>query len=202
VLTHLPPALIPTLVRGWRPMHDPTQSDRDRLRVALDHGEVVELDGGTLTVNEEESPTVLLRLVPWRARSLARTLEEWSGVSRIFTRPMRPQVDELELSRTLELAASVLGEGEDPILRFPRGKRTIPSRQRLSAVAALKEESRLSAMQRLALVDAAAWWLTETGGEDLAHALLASACSSDLTTQQAYLALITPVEDRSEGQPS
>ncbi len=185
-------------------MNDPTQFDPERLRVALDHGEVVELDGGTLVVDAEESPTVLLRMVPWRARSLARALEEWSGVSRIFNRPTRPLVDELDLSRTLELAASVLGDGDDPVLRFPRGKRTIFSRQRLAAVAVLAEqESRLSAVQRLAIVDAAAWWLTEpSGGEELAHALLASACSADVTTQQAYLALITPVNDHSEGLSS
>src|SRR5690348_4941240 len=106
-------------------MNDPTQFDQDRLRVALDHGEAVELDGGTLVVDAEETSTVLLRIAPWRARSLARVLEEWSGVSRIFNRPTRPSADELDLSRTLELAASVLGDGDDPLLRFPRGKRTI-----------------------------------------------------------------------------
>jgi hypothetical protein len=66
-------------------MPDPTQFDPDRLRVALDHGEVVELDGGTLALDGEESPSVVLRLAPWRARSVARVLEEWSSVSRIFT---------------------------------------------------------------------------------------------------------------------
>ncbi len=188
-------------------MTDPTQFDPERLRVALDHGEVVELDGGTLFLDEEESPTVLLRMAPWRARSLARVLEEWSGVSRIFRRPGSPNVDEVDLSRTLELAAAVLVDGDEPLLRSPRGRHTILSRQRLAAVAVLAErESRLSAVQRLALVDAAAWWLTEpSGGEELAHALLAAACTEDVTTQHAYLALITPPEepdDHTEGLPS
>jgi hypothetical protein len=63
----------------------PVEFGPDRLRVVLDHGEVVELDGGTLVLNGEESPSVVLRLAPWRARSVARVLEEWSSVSRIFT---------------------------------------------------------------------------------------------------------------------
>jgi hypothetical protein len=117
-------------------MPDPTQFDPDRLRVVLDHGEVVELDGGTLVLDGEESPSVLLRLAPWRARSVARVLAEWSSVSRI-----------------LELAAAVLGEGDEPILRSSRGSRVIPNRQRLAAVAILGErEKHLSAVQRLALI--------------------------------------------------
>jgi hypothetical protein len=56
-------------------MPDPTQFDPARLRVVLDHGEVVELDGGTLVLDGEESPNVVLRLTPWRARSVARVLQ-------------------------------------------------------------------------------------------------------------------------------
>ena len=100
-------------------MTNPMQSDPDRLRVALDNGEVVELDGGTLLLGDEESPSVVLRLTPWRARSVARVLEEWSAVSRVFHRAPRPILTELELSRTLDLAASVLGDPEPtmPMLR-------------------------------------------------------------------------------------
>ncbi len=90
-------------------MPDPRQLDPDRLRVVLDHGDVVELDGGTLVLEGQESPSVVLRLAPWRARSVARVLQEWTSVSRIFHHPTRPHLEELDLSRTLELAASVLG---------------------------------------------------------------------------------------------
>ena len=76
-------------------MPDPTQADPERVWVALDHGEVVELDGGTLVLAGEESPSVVLRLAPWRARSVARVLQEWSSVSRIFQHPTRPHLDEL-----------------------------------------------------------------------------------------------------------
>lgn len=188
-------------------MAEATQFDPDRLRVVLDHGEVVELDGGTLVVNDEESPSVVLRLAPWRARSVARVLEEWSAVFRVFHRPTRPPSDELELSRTIEIAAAVLTDGDEPSLRFPRGAgKVVLRRQRLAAVAVLAErESKLSAVQRLALVDAAAWWLSEpSGGQELAYALLGAACS-DVTTERAYLALITPSDapgDQPEGLPS
>lgn len=128
-------------------------------------------------------------------------------MSRIFNRPGRPHLDELDLSRTLELAAAVLGDGGEPILRSPRGSRVIPNRQRLAAVAVLGErEAHLSAVQRLALVDAVAWWLSEpNGGEELAYALLAATCSAEVTTEHVYLALITPPDephDHREGLPS
>jgi hypothetical protein len=63
-----------------------------------------------------------------------------------------------------------------------------------------------SALQRLALVDAAASWLSEpNGGDQLAHALLGAACTTEVTAEHAYLALITPSdgpEGHSEGLPS
>jgi hypothetical protein len=162
-------------MEGGDPMTEATQFDPDRLRVVLDHGEVVELDGGTLVLDGEESPSVVLRLAPWRARSVAQALEEWSAASGVFNRASRPGPDEMGLSRTLELAASVLGGSDEPLLRCPRGDYTVPSRQRLAVVAVLAErEAWLSAVQRLALVDAAAWWLSDpAGGQELAHALSA-----------------------------
>jgi hypothetical protein len=137
-------------MEGGDPMPDPTQFDPGPIRVALDRGEVVELDGGTLVLDGEESPSVVLRLTPWRARSVARVLAEWSSVSRIFQHSTRPHPDELELSWTLELAAAALGDHDEPIMRFSRGSRVLPNRQRLAAVAVLGErEPQLSAVQRL-----------------------------------------------------
>jgi hypothetical protein len=178
-------------------MSDPRQFDPERIRVVLDHGEVVELDGGTLVLDGQESPSVVLRLAPWRARSVARVLQEWSAVSRIFHHSTRPHLDEVDLSRTLELAAAVFGDGEEPIVRSARGSRVIPNRQRLAAVAVLgQREPHLSAAQRLALVDAAAWWLSEpNGGEEFAYALLATSCAAEVTTEHVYLALITPSDE-------
>ena len=125
---------------------------------------------------------------------MARVLAEWSSVSRTFDRSARPHLDELDLSRTLELAGAVLEDSDEPTLRSPRGTRAVSNRQRLAAVAVLAtREAHLSAVQRLALVDAAAWWLTDPGGgEELAYALLAATCSAEVTTEHVYLALITP----------
>lgn len=178
-------------------MPDPMQLDPDRLRVVLDHGEVVELDGGTLVLDGQKSPSVVLRLAPWRARSVARVLQEWTSVSQIFHHSTRPHLEELNLSRTLEMAAAALGGGDAPNVRSPRGTRVIPNRQRLAAVAVLGErETYLSAVQRLALVDAAAWWLSEpNGGEEFAYALLAASCAAEVTTEHVYLALITPPDE-------
>jgi hypothetical protein len=182
-------------------MPDPTL-DPNRLRAVLDRGEVVELDGGTLLLDDEETPSVVLRLTPWRARSIARVLQEWSSVSQIFDRSTRPALEELELSRTLELAAAIFGGGEEPIVRSSRGSRAISPRQRLAAVAVLAErEARLSAVQRLALVDAAAWWLSEpNGGEEFAYALLAVSCAAEVTAEHVYLALTTPSSKLDEGR--
>jgi hypothetical protein len=73
-----------------------------------------------------------------------------------------------------------LGDGSEPIMRSPRGSRVIPNRQRLAAVGVRGErEAHLPAVQRLVLVDAAAWWLSEpNGGEELAYVLLAASCSA------------------------
>jgi hypothetical protein len=124
-------------------------------------------------------------------------LQEWSSVSRIFQHPTLPHLDELDLSRTLGLAAAALGAGDEPNVWSLRGSRVIPNRQRLAAVAVLGErEAHLSAVQRLALVDAAAWWLSEpNGGEEFAYALLAASCAAEITTEHVYLALITAFDE-------
>jgi hypothetical protein len=105
-------------------------------------------------------------------------------VSRIFHQASRPHLDELGLSLTLELAVAALGDLNEPLMQSPRGSRVVPNLQRLAAVAVSGEcEPQLSAIQRLALVDAVAWWLSEpNGGEQLAYALLAATCSQAPTS--------------------
>jgi hypothetical protein len=70
----------------------------------------------------------------------------------------------------------------------------------LAAVAVLCErEAHLPAVQRLALVDAAAWWLSEpNGGEQFAYALLTASCAAEVTTEHVYLALITPSDESND----
>jgi hypothetical protein len=47
------------------------------LRVVLDHGETVELAGGTLVLDGQESPSVQLRLAPWRACGVPEVGQLW-----------------------------------------------------------------------------------------------------------------------------
>lgn len=77
------------------------------------------------------------------------------------------------LSQTLELAAVALGDHDELLMRSPRGSRLILNWQRLATMAVLGErEAQISAVQCLALVDTAAWWLSESnGGEKLAYAV-------------------------------
>ena len=81
-------------------------------------------------------------------------------MSRIFHSASRLRLDELELSRTLELAAAALGHLNEPIMQqSPGSSRVIPHRQRLAAVAVLGErEPQLSSIQRLA------WLMPPCGG--------------------------------------
>jgi hypothetical protein len=58
-----------------------------------------------------------------------------------------------------------------------------------------KREERLSAVQRFAVVDAAARWLEEDAGDELAYALLGAVCSTDVATNNAYLALLSPPDE-------
>ncbi len=120
-------------------------------------------------------PDVAIRLAHDQAvigdehQILAPTLLRGVVVGGLPCLPPGEQVkSQRDLFRTPKLAASVLGDGDEPpLLRFPRGEDTVPSRQRLAAVAMLADwEAGLSAVQPLALVDAAAWWLTDSAGAE------------------------------------
>lgn len=74
---------------------------------------------------------MMLRLAPWRARSVARMLQEWTSGSRIFHHRTQSHLDELALSRTLKLAAAVHGGGGDEPITPSRGSRGISNWQRL-----------------------------------------------------------------------
>jgi hypothetical protein len=173
-------------------MTNPTQPGHERIRVALDNDEVIELDGGTLTLDGEASPSVVLRLAPWRARSLSVVLAEWSAAANVFHRPPLPEPTEMELSRVLDLASAAAGDEPDNSSTQLAPPNPVPQRARLAALTVLDErEPRLTATQRIALIDGASWWLTEAnGGAQLARALLNAACTDSLAAEHAYLALI------------
>jgi hypothetical protein len=171
-------------------------------RVELDGGEVVELVGGMVrtTAGVEAGPALVLRMPASRAHSLAHLMDDWSRALGLAP-PKGWATEERVLSRTLEAGAATLGEpGAMRCTARQFGEVSAP--QRLAAVTVLAErESRLSAVQRFAVVDAAARWLGEDSGDELAYALLAAVCGTDVTTNQVYTALLTrPAEESVRGE--
>jgi hypothetical protein len=131
----------------------------------------MELDGGELV--ESSGGSVVLTLPPDRAHGLAHAVDGvgWAA-----------------LSRTLDDVAAGLG---DPaaLVCSARLAGSVPAERRLAAVELL---GGLSAVQRVAVVDAASRWLGEDAGGELAYALLSAVCPSDAATTRAFLALLGP----------
>ena len=100
------------------------------------------------------------------------------------------EVTERALAWTLEAGAAATGDPEAGRCAL-RVARTPTATQRLAAVSVLQQrEQRITPVQRIAVVDAAARWLAEDAGEELAQALLQAACTQPTTASFAYLALI------------
>jgi hypothetical protein len=99
------------------------------------------------------------------------------------------------LARGLEWATTALGE--TGALACATHESGVVSRgQRVAAVGVLRQrEEDLSPLQRIAVVDAAARWMEVPAGSELAHALLASVCSSAVATNDVYLALLRPAAE-------
>lgn len=173
-------------------MGNPTDPGAERFRARLDDGETVELDGSTVTdpVSGSEVPAVLLRMSPGRARALAGVLEGWCRVAPVFATLRSSEAAERVLAWSLAAGADAAG-APGGASRGPDAPFVPSASQRLAAVAVLSErEQRMSPIQRLAVVDAAARWLAEEAGEELARALLGAACTEAATANFAYLALV------------
>jgi len=175
-------------------MANPTQPRPELFRADLDNGQVVEADGSTVAdpATDSQVPAVLLRMTPARAHVLAHVLDDWSRTAVIFATLRSSEVTERALAWTLKAGAATLGDAE--ARRCPRNRPEVPTAaQRLAAVAVLRDrDPRITPVQRIAVVDAAARWLSEDAGEELAQALLQAACVDAITANFAYLALIEP----------
>jgi hypothetical protein len=173
-------------------MANPTEPSAGRFRARLDDGETVEMDGST--VNDPASgvdvPAVVLRMSPARAHALAGILEDWCRVARVFATLRSSEVTERALAWTLAAGAAAAG-GPSASLRASASTMTPTVSQRLAAVSVLSQrEQRMSAVHRIAVIDAAAWWLAEEAGDELARALLEATCWEPATANFAFLALI------------
>ena len=125
----------------------------------------------------------------------------WAAVSRNSRSRYRP-AEPAEGGVVTAPAGATVRFGRTKGCRW-RGRYWLLSRSKTSVledadrhlVAPLVERrSGLTAVQRIAVVDAAAWWLTDPagGGTDLTWALLTAASTSEAVIHRAYLTLITP----------
>lgn len=176
-------------------MANPTQPRPGHVfRAELENGQLVEADGSTVAdpATGSQVPAVLLRMTPARAHLLAHVLDDWCRVCLVFATSRSAEVAERSLAWTLENGAAAVGNAE--AMRCPRGQPEAPSpAQRLAAVAVLRErEFGITPVQGIAVVDAAARWLAEDNGEELAQALLQAACRDAITANFVFLALIDP----------
>jgi len=175
-------------------MANPTDPPAERFRVELGDGQIVEADGSTVTdpVSGAAVPAVLLRMSRARAHTLAHVLEDWCRVALVYATLRSSEATERTLAWSLEMGAAAAGDPSARNCAMPTPD--IPSlTQRLAAVTVLGErESRISPVQRIAVVDAAARWLAEEAGEELAQALLEAVCTERTTANFVYLALIEP----------
>lgn len=177
-------------------MGDPTDSDARRFRIELDGGVAVEADGSTVHLGpgKPDVPGLVVRMPAARAHVLAHVLDDWSRAFRLAPNRYDEPRDPV-LARVLEEAAAALGD-PGALVCESRLAGPVEPDQRLAAVEVLRtREERLTPVQRIAVVDAAARWMDEDAGDQLAYALLAAVCSTDVTTSHAYLALLTPTAD-------
>jgi hypothetical protein len=138
------------------------------VRLVLDFGESVELDGSTVwdPVAEAERPAVVLRMPAHRAAWFGGVLSAYSRVCRL----VGVELDAAELGPAWALArmagAAGFVEPAAPELR------RVTSARRAAAAAVLRAAEAVDDVTMVAVIDAAARWLEEPGGDEYAYALL------------------------------
>jgi len=165
-------------------MTNPTDpSNGPRLRLTLDDGELLEVDGST--IDDSGVPAIVLRLTPWRAHDLAHVLDTYTRVVEVMSRSSEVSGTEASLSRALFDAVSVLRPATGPESP-PLGK--VTSGRRALAMAVLQEHRPdLDHTALIAVVDAAAMW-TDADEDYLVMSLL-SAVGGEEAARPAYVAL-------------
>lgn len=159
------------------------RSDRSAapLRLVLDFGETVELDGSTVydPVAEGPAPAVVLRMPAHRAAWFGRVLSAYTRVCRLAGAEL--DADETGPAWALAQVAAAAGHVEPAAVVLRR----VSSARRMSAAAVLRSAADLDDVTMIAVVDAAARWLDEPGGDEYAYALLGAV--TDAPTQlRAY----------------
>jgi hypothetical protein len=162
------------------------------LRLVLEFGETVELDGSTLydPTSETPVPAVVLRMPPHRAAYIAEVLEAYTRVCRLAGTEL--EANERGAAWALVRAASAAGF-VDTVRPMPEGR--VTSGRRMAAAAVLRATETFDDVTLLAVIDAAARWIEEPEGEEYAFALL-GAVTDGPTQLRAYGELLGTGGDR------
>jgi len=151
------------------------------LRLVLEFGETVELDGSTLydPGGEAAVPAVVLRMPPHRAAWFGRVLSAYTRVCRLAG--VELDASEPGAAWALGRVASAAGHVEPVAVE----QRRVTSARRMSAAAVLRSAEDFDDVTMIAVVDAAARWLDEPEGDEYAYALL-GAVTDGPTQLRAY----------------
>ena len=166
-------------------MGDSTEPPPVPLRLVLQFGERVEVDGSTVydPAAQRPTPAVLLRLPAHRAAWIGRTLDRYTRMCRLAGADVA--AGERGPAWALARAASAAGHVEPATVQLRR----VTSARRAAAGAALRAAQDVDDITMIAVVDAAARWLDEPDGDEYAWALL-GAVTDGPTQQRAYAELL------------
>ena len=156
------------------------------LRLVLEFGETVEIDGSSLydPTSETVVPAVVLRTPPHRAAYIGTVLEAYTRVCRLAATEL--EASERGAAWALAQVASAAGF-TDTVRPADHGR--VTSGRRMATAAVLRAAQDFDDATVIAVVDAAARWLDEPSGEEYAYALL-GAVVDGVTQIQAYAELL------------
>ena len=155
-------------------MANSTEREPGRFRLAMDSGEVVEVDGSTLLDDDsgQPVPAVVLRMPAWRAHALGHVLASWNEAVDLFEAATTVSLDEFDLAWALHAASAAVGDqrAREEAQRPPT---SVPSGHRARA-AVLRDREAFEVHTLIAVVDAASWWLDQPHGDSYCTSLLAA----------------------------
>ena len=130
------------------------------MRLVLEFGETVELDGSTVydPVAEAVVPAVVLRMPAHRAAWFGRVLDAYTRVCRL----VGVELDAAESGPAWALSRAAVAAGHVEPAASVGGR--VTSGRRMSAAAVLRGVEDFDDVTMIAVVDAAARWLEEPAG--------------------------------------
>ena len=167
-------------------MTDPTQPPVEVVRLLLDFGESVEVDGSTVLdpVAEGPVPAVVLRMPRHRAAWFGLVLDAYTRVCQL----VGADLVAVERGPAWALSLAARSAGHIDAAR-PSAVHRVTSARRLAAAAVLRSAESLDDTTTIAVVDAVARWLDEPDGEEYAYALLGTVTDGE-TQLRAYRQLL------------